>query len=80
MSSINIYVLSDITVKYTDVWVIPLLSLAYLPCNYFLTQATGPAYDFLTWDNWQTVGSIFATLGSGVFIYFIDATITHWLD
>ena len=37
MSTINLYLLSDMAVKYSDVWVIPFVSITYLTINYFLT-------------------------------------------
>ena len=80
LSTINLYLLSDVTVRYTDMWVIPVVSISYLTINYILTKVTGtPAYEFLTWDNWITVIFIFATFGSGSVVYLIDATLTLWI-
>ena len=79
LSTINLYLLSDTAILFTDIWVIPVVSFAYLGLNYVLTKYSGyPSYFFLTWDNWGTVGFIFVTVGSGTAVFLTDALLTQW--
>jgi hypothetical protein len=56
-TAINLFLLSDMTIKYSDFWLVPMVSLLYLLCSYVWTKKTGYAvYSFLTWEE-DDVGS-----------------------
>ena len=80
LSSINLYLLSDVAIRYTDIWLVPVISVAYITFNFITTKISGkPAYDFLTYDNWNTVVTIIGVLFSASICFLIDATLTQWI-
>ena len=65
-SLINIFVLSDTVVYYSDTWAIMLVAACYLTGTYYFTKKSGLlVYYFLTWkdgDTFSTYFSVFAVI------------------
>ena len=55
-SAINLLVLSDAVVYYSDVWVILVVAVGYLPLTYLFTKRTGlMLYYFLPWKEGDVI-------------------------
>ena len=73
----NLYLLSDVAVLYSDIWVVYAFGLSYSTANYILTQISGsPTYPFLTWDSWESFLIVFVAVLVGSLNFIADATLT----
>lgn len=71
-TTINIFFLSDMTIKYSDFWIVTLVEVLYLIQTYVWTSETGVAvYYFLTWEEDDLMSKWF------VIIAFIAGNLTH---
>ena len=51
ITTLNVYLLSDMIIYFSDIWVVPVIWGLYLSINYLVTEYIGEAaYPFLEWD------------------------------
>ena len=77
--AINLLLLSDAVVYYSDVWLILVVAVAYLPLTYLFTKRTGLlVYYFLTWQDGDVISFWFpiAAVFTGVESHIIFAILT----
>jgi len=80
-NTINMFVLSDMIVYVQDLWIVPLVAAIYLTMAYFYTDVPNEKwiYDFLTFDDPNSLYFAIGVVTFGYMIHFTDAFLTQAL-